>query len=127
MTPNNPYNKYNESKIFNASPEELTLMLFDGALKFCNQSLDAVVANDIQKAHDSIMRVEDIIQEFQITLDMKYPVAEDFARIFDYMLNRLVLANARKDKFILEEVRNMLRGLRDTWKEAMIQAKRSHA
>lgn len=119
MAMKNPYSKYNESKIFNASQEELTLMLFDGALKFCNQSMLAIEAEEIQKAHGLIIRVQDIIQEFQITLNRQYSVSEDFAVMFEYILRRLVEANATKDNSILEEVRNLLRDLRDTWKQAM--------
>ena len=115
----NAYAKYNNSKILTASPAELTLMLYDGAIKFCNIAIMGVEQNDIEKAHVNIRKVEKIIEEFRSTLDRKYAVAEDFDRIYVYLLQRLLEANVKKDKAILEEVNMHLRSMRDTWKEVM--------
>ena len=115
----NAYAKYNNSKILTASPAELTLMLYDGAIKFCNIAIIGIEQNDIQKAHTNIRKVEKIIEEFRSTLDRKYPVAEDFDRVYVYLLQRLLEANVKKDKEILEEVNMHLRSMRDTWKEVM--------
>lgn len=115
----NAYAQYNNSKVLTASPSELVLMLYDGAIKFCNIAIMALENNDIQKAHTNIVKVERIIDHFRMTLDMKYPVAEDFERIYKYLSERLVQANIKKDKEILEEVCGHLRSVRDTWKEVM--------
>ncbi|MCR5356021.1 MAG: flagellar export chaperone FliS [Lachnospiraceae bacterium] len=117
--PNNAYAQYNRNKIMTASPQELTLMLYDGAIKFCNIAINACEEKDIQKAHDNIMKVERIIEEFQMTLDFKYPVANDFNNVYNYIMGRLRDANISKDKEILEEVSVHLHTMRDTWKEAM--------
>lgn len=119
------YTQYNTSKIMTASPAELTLLLYEGAIKFCNIAIMKIEQKDIQGAHDNIMRVERIIDYFRETLDMKYPVAEDFERIYVYLSHRLVLANAKKDKEIMEEVLTHLRSMRDNWKEVMKAAKAS--
>ena len=66
---------------------------------------------------------ENIIEEFQATLNHKYPVAEDFDKIYKYIYNLLVEANIKKDKELLEQALNELRGMRDTWKEVMVKAK----
>ncbi|MCR5603432.1 MAG: flagellar export chaperone FliS [Lachnospiraceae bacterium] len=116
---NNAYAQYNRNKIMTASPQELTLMLYDGAIKFCNIAMNACEEKDIQKAHDNIMKVERIIEEFQMTLDFKYPVANDFNNVYNYIMGRLRDANISKDKEILEEVSVHLHTMRDTWKEAM--------
>lgn len=113
------YEKYNNSKVLTASPAELTLMLYDGAIKFCNISIMAIEEKNIQKAHQNIIKVQRIIEEFRATLDRKYPVAEDFDRIYVYLLRRLLEANLKKDKSILEEVNMHLRSMRDNWKEVM--------
>ncbi len=118
-TMNNPYAKYNQNKILTASPPELTLMLYDGAIKFCNIAILGIEQNDIEKAHINIKKVTDIIMEFQCTLNHDYKVAEDFERIYTYLRERLHEANMKKDKEILEEVLVHLRTLRDTWKEVM--------
>lgn len=115
----NPYAKYNNSKVLTASPAELTLMLYEGAIKFCNIAIIGIEQGDIQKAHTNIRKVEKIIDEFRSTLDRKYAVAEDFDRVYVYLLKRLLEANVKKDKTILEEVNMHLRSMRDTWKEVM--------
>lgn len=121
---NNAYSQYSNNKIMTASPAELTLMLYDGAIKFCNIAIVGVENHDIQKAHNNIMKVQKIIEEFQITLNFKYPIANDFNNVYNYLLKRLREANLRKDKAILEEVNEHLHTMRDTWKEVMRLANR---
>ena len=119
MALNNGYAAYANSKILTASPAELTLMLYDGAIKFCNIAIVAIEKGDIEKAHINITKVENIIEEFQATLNHKYPVAEDFENVYRYLQQRLLEANMKKDKDLLEEVFKHLRTMRDTWKETM--------
>ena len=119
----NAYAQYNNSKILTASPAELTLMLYDGAIKFCNIAEEAVEHKDIEKAHNNIVKVQNIIDYLRKTLDMKYAVAQDFERIYVYLEQRLVQANLKKDKEILEEVNTHLHSIRDTWKEVMKASK----
>ncbi len=116
---NNAYSQYANNKILTASPAELTLMLYEGAIKFCNIAIMAIENGDIMKAHNNIMKVQRIIEEFQITLDFKYPVANDFNNVYTYLIKRLREANITKDKEILEEVNGHIRTMRDTWKEVM--------
>lgn len=115
----NAYAQYNNSKILTASPAELTLMLYEGAIKFCNIAITAIEQKDIEKAHTNIVKTERIIEHFRLTLDTKYEVAKDFDRVYEYLLHRLLQANIKKDKEILEEVNEHLRSMRDTWKEVM--------
>ncbi|MDE5780587.1 MAG: flagellar export chaperone FliS [Lachnospiraceae bacterium] len=119
----NSYQNYQNSKIMTASPAQLTLMLYDGAIKFCNLAIMAVEDGNIQKAHDNIKKVENIIQEFRSTLNFKYEVAKDFENIYKYLYDRLVEANIHKDKEILEEVLVHLRSMRGTWEEVMKRAR----
>ena len=115
----NAYAQYKNSKVLTASPAELTLMLYEGAIKFCNIAIAAVEQKDIEKAHINIQKTQRIIEHFRLTLDMKYPVAKDFDRVYEYLGRRLVQANIKKDKEILEEVLEHLHSRRDTWKEVM--------
>ena len=117
------YAAYANNRITTATPAELTLMLYEGAIKFCNIAVAAIEQKDVEKAHNNIVKVENIITEFQATLDHKYPVAEDFDRIYDYIFHKLVQANIKKDPEILEEALVELRDLRDAWKEIMRTAK----
>lgn len=119
----NAYAQYNNSKILTASPAELTLMLYEGAIKFCNIAILAIEQKNIEKAHTNIIKTERIIDYFRQTLDMSYPVAEDFERVYSYLSRRLTEANVKKDKDILEEVNQHLHTMRDTWNEVMKQNK----
>lgn len=119
MLANKGYVAYANNKIMTASPAELTLMLYEGAIKFTNIAIDGTVEKNVQKVHDNIMKVEHIIEEFQSTLDHKYPIAKDFDEVYNYLMMRLQEANMKKDKEILEEVLKHLRTMRDTWKEVM--------
>ena len=123
MAASNPYSKYANSKLMTASPAQLTLMLYDGAIKFCNLAIQAVEEGNIQKAHTNIRKVENIIEEFRATLNFKYPVAKEFDQVYEYIYNRLVEANMKKDKEILEEVLYHLRTVRTTWEEVMKHAR----
>lgn len=119
---NKGYAAYANNRITTASPAELTLMLYEGAIKFCNIAIVAIEKKDIEKAHTNIIKVENIITEFQATLDHKYPVAQDFDNVYSYLQERLVQANLKKDAEILEEILGHLRTMRDTWKEVMQKA-----
>lgn len=115
----NAYAQYNNSKVLTASPSELTLMLYDGAIKFCNIAAIAMEQKDVQKAHTNIIKTQKIVEYLRQTLDMKYPVAKDFEDIYVYLEKRLVQANVKKDHEVLEECLGHLREIRDTWKEVM--------
>ncbi len=112
-------NAYQKNAIMTASPAELTLMLYDGAIKFCNIALTAIEKNDVQRAHENIKKAEAIITELRASLDRKYPVWEDFERVYEYIYRNLVEANIRKDAGVLEEALGRIREMRDTWKEVM--------
>ncbi len=127
MIANKGYNAYANNKILTASPAELTLMLYEGAIKFCNIAVAGIEEHNIEKAHNNIQKVENILEEFQATLDHKYEVAKDFDHVYKYLMDRLVQANIKKDKAILEEVLEHLRTMRDTWKEVMQQSKLAKA
>lgn len=116
------YSQYANNKIMTASPAQLTLMLYDGAIKFCNLAIMGIEQKDINKAHVNIRKVENIIQEFRASLNFKYPVAQDFENVYKYIYDRLVEANIHKDKEILEEVLKHLRTMRSTWEEVMKNA-----
>lgn len=119
MTSNRGYESYARNRILTASPSELTLMLYEGAIKFCNIAIAGIEENDVEKAHLNIKKVEDIIFEFRASLDPKYEVAKDFENVYTYLTERLVEANVKKDAVILGEVLKHLRTMRDTWKEVM--------
>lgn len=124
MVTSNAYDTYKQNSIFTASPEELTLMLYNGLVKFIMLAQKAIEDKDVQKAHENIIRAEDILMEFKATLDMQYELSHGLALLYDYMLERLFEANMKKDKEILDEVLHFAKDLRDTWAQAMKIAKK---
>ena len=116
---NNAASAYKNNKIMTASPAELTLMLYDGAIKFCNIALMALEKKDYEKVNVNIIKAENIIEEFRRTLDFKYEVAKDFDIIYDYIYSRLVDANLKKDPDILEDALAHIKDMRETWCEVM--------
>lgn len=111
--------EYNRNKILTASPAELTLMLYEGAIKFCNIALIAIEKQDYEKVNINIKKAENVITEFKVTLNHKYLVAKDFENVYNYIYSLLVDANIKKDTEILNRALDEIRGMRDTWKEVM--------
>ncbi len=119
MAPQNGYATYQRSRIMTASPAELTLMLYDGAIKFCNIALVGMENKDIEKTHNNIVKARNVIDELLSTLNHKYPVAKDFENVYTYIRELLTEANVKKDPEILNMALTEIRGMRDTWKEVM--------
>lgn len=120
----NAYSAYANSKIMTATPAQLTLMLYDGAIKFTNIAIEAIKHNNYEKANTYIQKTEKIINEFRSTLDFKYPVAQDFENVYKLLSEKLLYANMKKDEEVLEEVLKHLRTMRNTWEEVMRLAKK---
>lgn len=110
---------YQQGSVKTASPAKLTLMLYDGAVRFCNIAKEAIAAGDFEKANTNIMKAEKIIVELRVTLDMKYPVAKEFDTVYDYIYRRLVEANMKKNQTVLDDALKHIKTMRDTWKEVM--------
>lgn len=110
---------YLNNTIKTASPAKLTLMLYDGAIKFSNIAKEALNDNDIEKANTNIIKAEKIIVELMSSLDKRYEVAQDFNRVYDYIYRMLVEANVHKDAEALEEALTYIREMRETWLEVM--------
>lgn len=110
-----------ETAVATASPAELTLLLYDGAIRFANQAIEKLETEQFDNAGEDIVRVGNIIHEFQATLDYQYPISEAFNDLYQYMFRRLCVATVDESasRKIVLEVRDMLREFRDTWKKAM--------
>ena len=115
----NAYQQYANNKVMTSSPAELTLMLYEGAIKFINIALGSIEEGNVQKAHTNILKAEHIIDYLRQTLDMKYAVAQDFENMYSYIARRLVEANIGKDREIIAEVNKHMHAIRDNWIEVM--------
>ncbi len=127
MTLINGYAQYKENSIYTATPEELTLMLYNGLVKFLMQAQLAINEKNIEKANSCIIKAQDILTELRCTLNMKYDIAHQLDSLYDYMLSRLIDANIKKDNTIIEEILGYARELRNTWEQAMKIAKQQNS
>ena len=118
----NAFSQYSNSRILTASPGELTLLLYEGAIKFGNIAILKMEQKDIEAAHINIVKVGKIIDYLRETLDMKYEVAKDFENIYVYLASRINDCMISKDPKDMEEVVMHLRSVRDNWKEVMKRA-----
>lgn len=123
MAYNNAAKAYGNNKILTATQAELTLMLYDGAVKFANIALAALEKKDYETVNTNIQKSRNIVVELTSTLNHKYPVADDFERLYNYIFGLLVEANMKKDKAVLERALDELRSIRDIWKQIMAKEK----
>lgn len=114
-------NVYKNQQIMTASPAQLTLLLYNGALRFLNESIAAAENKDIQKSHNANMHAQAIVREFVRTLDMSYEISKPWAQLYDYVERCLIQGNVKKDVQQLRNAKMVLQGLRDAWEGAMKQ------
>ncbi len=119
----NPYNKYQENSISTATGPELTLMLYNGGIKFCNIAIEGIQEKNIQKAHDHILRAQNVIDELRVTLNKKYEIANEMDELYEYINQLLVEGNKKKDVQKIEDACLLIRNYRDAWQIAMKKAK----
>ncbi|MDD4504533.1 MAG: flagellar export chaperone FliS [Clostridiaceae bacterium] len=127
MSNNNGYKQYHQSLVNTATPQELTLMLYNGLVKFLKLAYQGMEEKNVEKVSNNIIRAQDIITEFISTLDFKYEVSNGLMLLYDYMNRSLLDANIKKDKEIIEEVIGYAEELRDTWSQAMKLARQQMA
>lgn len=114
-------NQYLESQVNSASPEQLLLMFYDGAIRFNAMAVQSITNEDIEKRNYYINKTTAIISELAATLDHNVGavIADDLDALYNYMLKELMSANVNNDPEPLMRVDTMLRELRQTWGEAV--------
>ncbi len=119
------YNIYKDNSINFASKEQLLLMLVDGAVKYAKRAEIAIEKKDIKLAHESLIRTQDIFIELMSTLNRE---AGDWAvqlfRVYEFINNKLVEVNMKKDINMLREIIPLIQEIRDIWYEAYEKAKK---
>lgn len=121
MAVGNPYDEYKTTQIQTATPGQLILMLYQGAIKFCKISKISIEDKDFIKANKYLIKVQDIITELTISLDMKSgsEIAKNLSSLYEYMNRKLLEANIKKDIEIISEVQSLLEELESAWQEAV--------
>ena len=110
---------YKMQQIMTATPEALTLMLYNGALKFIAEGIEAKAKKDYEKATVSLVKAQNIISEFRITLKMEYEISKQLMPLYNYTYDLLVEGNMRDNIEKLQEAKGILTELRNAWHEAM--------
>ncbi|WP_020619543.1 flagellar export chaperone FliS [Paenibacillus daejeonensis] len=111
-------NKYLETTIQTASPAQLLIMLYDGAIRACRAGIAAIGDNQVAEANTQIQKAQQIINEFIITLDQSSPLAPGLMQLYDYFKTRLTEANMTKTAAPAEEVLGHLMEMKETWIQA---------
>ncbi|MCQ6278708.1 flagellar export chaperone FliS [Bacillus sp. EB600] len=119
MSVKNPYQSYQQNSINTASPGELTLMLYNGCLKFIHIAKAGITENNIEMKNTNIQKAQKIIQELMVTLNQDLEVSKSMLPLYDYVYRRLVEANIKSDAAILAEVEEFVTDFRDTWKQVI--------
>ncbi|MDQ8734015.1 flagellar export chaperone FliS [Paenibacillus sp. LHD-38] len=114
-------NKYIQNTIQTATPGQLLIMLYDGAIRFCRQGIEAIKEQRYSDANTNLLKVQDIISEFVITIDRSNPVSENLIKLYEYFNTRLIEANMKKSIEPAEEVLGYLVDLKETWIQASKQ------
>ncbi|WP_312092831.1 flagellar export chaperone FliS [Niallia sp.] len=120
MAISNPYQSYQQNSVTTASAGDLTLMLYNGCLKFLHLAKKAINEKDIPTRNTNIQKSQNIIKELMVTLNMDIPISQNLMTLYDYMNHQLIKANIENNIVIIEEVESLVTEFRDTWKEAIV-------
>lgn len=115
----NAYNAYKQNSVTTASPGELTLMLYNGCIKFIHQAKKSIEAKNIESRNKYIQKAQAILNELMSTLNMDVPVSQNMFNLYEYMYHQLTQANIKSDVTILDEVEGLVVEFRDTWKQVI--------
>ena len=115
------FNQYQNNQVTTASPEQLLIMLYDGAIRFVRQASEAMVAGERVRKLESISKALGIVSELANTLDHEVggEIAENLDALYHFMIRELTQANLKNDAEKLKVVEDMLCGLRETWMQAI--------
>lgn len=124
-----PTNAYLRSKVFSASPEELRLMLLDGAIRFARQGREGLASKNHEQAYTGLSSAKNILLE--LVNSLRPEVAPDLCAklsgLYMFMYKRLVEANLEKNPAIVDEVIGLLEYERETWTLLMEKLRRERA
>lgn len=127
MAVNNPYQAYQQNKATTSSPGELTLMLYNGCLKFMKQAEMAIEKGDVQARNVNLTKAQNIIRELMVTLKTNTELGKNMMSLYDFILNCLVEANVENSTAKIKEAEEFVVSFRDTWKQAIqLDRKKRH-
>ncbi|HPK44168.1 MAG TPA: flagellar export chaperone FliS [Spirochaetota bacterium] len=119
----NPYDQYKHTEINTANQGKLIVMLYDGAIKFCNIAIENMQPKTYDIANINIIKAQDIINELILALNMNDggDIARNLFNLYIYFKKQLLEANIQKNSDILKNVVKLLKELRDAWDKISAQ------
>ncbi|MDZ5471978.1 flagellar export chaperone FliS [Bacillus sp. 31A1R] len=125
MSVNQPYQAYKQNSVNTASPGELTLLLYNGCLKFIKLAKKAIDERNIEQRNVNLVKAQDVVQELMLTLNMDVEISKSMLQMYDYIHHRLIDANTKNSLEILDEVEGYVTEFRNTWKEVIQLSKKN--
>ncbi|WP_338553377.1 flagellar export chaperone FliS [Paenibacillus sp. KS-LC4] len=116
---NSPYQAYQQSSVQTATPGQLIIMLFEGAVRFTRAGIDGLEKKDYEATNKNLKKAQAIVHELMASLDAGYEISKELSRIYEYLLHLLIEANMKKNVKAANEALGYLQEFRDTWKQAM--------
>lgn len=114
----NPLAQYQNQAVNTATPGELIVLLFGGAIKNIHLAMNAIKSKQTNEANNCIIKAENIFYALIDCLDMRIPISADLRDLYEFINTRLIQANIKKDIAILEEILPLVVDFRNTWQEA---------
>lgn len=117
--PHQYIDQYRKDAVNSASPLQLIVMLYDGALKFMAAGKRAIIAQDVFEQNKNLQKAQKIVAELISCLDMKKggEIAENLMALYTFCYNKLVEANVQDDPDAIDQVSEVLTNLRAGWVE----------
>lgn len=118
-----PTNPYLRTKIMTASPEELRLMLYEGAIRFCRQAREALPKGDFETSYNGLMRAQKIVLELSTSLNHKVQpeLCDRLSALYTYIYRRLIDASTQRELAAVDEAIRLLEFEKETWQLLMKQ------
>ena len=114
---------YKKQQVMTATPEALTLMLYNGCLKFIKEGVEQLAEKNYEASNISFQKAQNIISEFRVTLNMDYEISHQLLPLYNYAYDRLVEGNMKSDPALIQEATDIMTELRDAWAQAMKKAR----
>lgn len=113
-----PANPYLRDAVLTASPEQLQLMLYDGAIRFALQARDALECKDYERSHDRLARAQHIILEMinGLNYEVNAELCKRVASVYNFLYNKLIDANTQRVIGPIDDAVKVLRFERETWR-----------
>lgn len=119
------YQAYQNNAVTTASSGELTMMLYNGCIRFIRSAIKYTETDDYASRNNQVQKAQDIITELMITLDPKIELSKQLLALYDYAQFQLREGNIKNDVSLLQEGLTIIEELRDTWKQVLLESRKS--